>query len=147
MNKKLSGIHNPIALSKAHFDYELIEDMGNVKNFEYEEYGQTYSYPEKQIVIKSLNGGSSFCEERFLVTLSCNDVYKPLREGEIISIKLRFSVRKDENGNYVQTVSGDNLYTLNDYYQIREAKPSTRENNRARGRIPQIEFWAVGAWG
>ncbi len=136
MNKQLSGIHNPIALSKAHFDYELIEDMGNVKNFEYEEYGQTYSYPEKQIVIKSLNGGSSFCEERFLVTLSCNDVYKPLREGEIISIKLRFSVRKDENGNYVQTVSGDNLYTLNDYYQIREAEAEYKGKQSSKRENP-----------
>ena len=122
MIKKLFGLHNPIVSSKAHFDYELVEDMGNVKNVEYEEYGKTYSYPEKQIVIKSLNGGSSYSDERFLVTLSCNDVYKPLREGEIISIKLRFSVQKDENGNYVQKVSGDNLYTLNDYYQIREAE-------------------------
>ena len=122
MNNKESGICNPILLSKAHFDYEVLEDLNDVKTIEYEYEGKILSYPEKQIVLRTLDGGSSFCNDGIIVTLSNDDVYKPLRKGELISIHLRFRIHKDENGNYVQTVSGDNLFTLNDYYNIREAE-------------------------
>ncbi len=122
MNIKVkTGIMNPFNLSKAHFDYEVIEDKNEVRTVTYEDYDGTNSYPEKDILIQALSGGG-YRGNEFLVTLALDDALKVLRRKEIISLDLKFSVRKDENGKPVQKVYGDHLYTLNEYFQVREAE-------------------------
>ena len=122
MNIKVkTGIMNPFNLSKAHFDYEVIEDKNEVRTVTYEDYDGTNSYPEKDITIQNLSGGGYFGSQ-WVVTLHSEDALKELRQGEIISIELRYSLNKDEQGNPVQKVYGDKLYTLNDYFQVREAE-------------------------
>lgn len=124
MNKKFKrGILNPLITKNAHFDYEVIEDNDDVKLNEYEDNGRLCTYPEKQIVIRSLNGGSdlSFGNE-FVLTVYGNDAYKHLRVGELISINLKFRITKQDDGSYVQYVTGDELFTINDYHQIRESE-------------------------
>ena len=117
MSKKFKGgLFNPLNLHKAHFDYEVIETE-EVKTVEYEDRGVMDSYPERPILIKTTGGGDCFYCTAFL-----DDALKELREGEIISANLRFSTRKDQNGKYQQHVSIEDIYTLNDYYQIREAE-------------------------
>ena len=110
------GLFNPLNVHKAHFDYEVVES-GKVETVEYEDRGVIDSYPERPLLIKTTGGTDSFYCTAFL-----NDALKELREGEIISAKLRFSVRKDQDGKYQQKVSIEDIYTLNDYYQIREAE-------------------------
>ena len=94
------GIHNPLILRNAKFDYEVVED-GEVKTVEYEDCGEVYSYPEKTIVISSLSGGSDLGKNKFIVDLSTSDALKTLRKGEIISLKLSFSCNKDKDGKPV----------------------------------------------
>lgn len=115
------GVLNPLNRKNAHFDYEVVEDKGEVEMVEYEDRGSLYTYPRKRILIQTL-GGNSYSSETFIVSVSGNDAYKLLREGEIISINLSFHASKDDDGNYVQRVTGDDIYTLNDYYQIREGE-------------------------
>lgn len=115
------GISNPFVLGKAHFDFEVVEDKNEVRTVTYEDFDGTNSYPEKDILIQALSGGG-YRGNEFLVTLALEDALKVLRSGEIISIDLKFSVRKDENGISVQKVYGDHLYTLNEYFQVREAE-------------------------
>lgn len=121
VKKFKGGISNPFVLGKAHFDYEVVEDKNEVRTVTYEDYDGTHSYPEKDVLIQALSGGGYLGNE-FLVTLTFDDALKVLRTREIISLDLKFSVRKDENGNSVQKVYGDNLYTLNEYFQVREAE-------------------------
>lgn len=108
-------------LRNASFAYEVVDDSENVRIVEYEDRGCTDTYPEKTIRIKSLGGGSWSCNE-FLAIVICKDTLKTLRKGELISAKLSFRVSKDDDGNYVQKVYAEDIYTLNDYYQIREAE-------------------------
>lgn len=119
MIKKLCGISNPLKSGKVHFNYEVVES-GEVENEEYEENGEVYTYPRKKHLIKALGGRWS--NDYFYCTSSFKDALKELREGEIISANLHFSVVKDHDGNYQQRVSITDIYTLNDYYQIREAE-------------------------
>lgn len=119
--KEKVGIQNPFILKKAHFEYEVMEDSENVNLVEYEDRGCTYTYPEKTIHIKSLGGGVGTCNE-FIAIVICDDALKTLNAGELITAKLTFRVVKDDEGNYTQKVYAKDIYTLNDYYQIREAE-------------------------
>ncbi|MBR4387577.1 MAG: hypothetical protein IKT00_00120 [Prevotella sp.] len=121
MKELFTGIHNPLISRNAEFKFEVVEDKDDVKNVEYKENGKLYTYPEKQILIRALSGGG-YVKKEFIVTLLLEDALTNLRVGEIISLDLHFSVSKDEYGNYIQKVTGDNLFTLHDYYQIREAE-------------------------
>lgn len=122
MTKKYQGgILNPFVLEKAHFDYEVVEDKNEVRTVSYEDYDGTHSYPEKDVLIRSLSGGGFF-DNQWLVSLIHDDALKVLRPGEIISLNLSYYVNKDEKGNFVQKVKGDNLYTMNDYFQVRDAE-------------------------
>lgn len=113
------GLFSPINCEEFHFDYEVLEDSGVVKNYEYEDEGRICTYPEKTIVIKSL-GGNILPDNRFVVNVQLADAMKPLREGEIISATLSFSIVKDEDGKYHQRVDAKDIYTLDDYYQMCE---------------------------
>lgn len=120
MEKKI-GIRNPFNGRNAHFEYEVVEASENVKMVKYEDRGCTCTYPEKTIRIKSLGGGFGTCNE-FIAIVICNDAMKTLKTGELITAKLTFRVVKDDDGNYAQRVYAEDIYTLNDYYQIREAE-------------------------
>ena len=117
--KKFRLFSNPFNSEKAHFGYEVVES-GEVEKVKYEEDGEVYTYPRKKHLIKALGGRWS--NDYFYCTSSFKDALKELREGEIISANLHFSVVKDHDGNYQQRVSITDIYTLNDYYQIREAE-------------------------
>lgn len=114
------GIFNPLNCKKIHFSFEVVEDGEDVITKEYEYEGCTYTYQEKTILIKSL-GGNISPGNKFIVSVINNDALKPLRKGELISVELSFHVIKDEEGNYQQEVRASDIYTLNDYYQLREA--------------------------
>lgn len=116
------GILNPLNSKNAHFDYEVVEVGEEVKTVAYEETdGSTCTYPENAILIKSLNG-NGWSSNEFFAKVIMNDALKTLRKGEIISANLSFHVVKDSEGNYLQEVMAEDIYTLNDYYQIREAE-------------------------
>ena len=114
------GIFNPLHSNKAHFDYEVVES-GEVKIVEYEDRGVVDSYPKRPLLIKT-TGGGDWSNDFFYGTAIMNDALKELRIGEIISANLHFSTKKDQNGKYQQYVSIEDIYTLNDYYEIREAE-------------------------
>lgn len=114
------GIFNPLNCRKAHFDYEVVES-GEVETVEYDDRGTLDSYPQRTFLIKSTGGGDR-SNDFFYCTAILDDALKVLRKGEIISANLKFSVKKDDGGNYHQHVSIEHIYTLNDYYQIREAE-------------------------
>ena len=120
MKKILGGILNPLNSRKAHFDYEVVE-QGDVKVVEYDDRGTVDSYPECSVLIKSLSGGK-WSSDYYYCTMILNDALKKLRPGEIISADLKFQVRKDERGEYKQCVTAENVYTLHDFVQIREAE-------------------------
>lgn len=122
MNKIFKGgIQNPLNSKNAHFDYEVVEVGEEVKTVEYEDRGCTYTYPENTILIKSLSG-SNWSSNEFFAKVMLDDALKTLRKGELISANLKFSVVKDDDGNYQQRVIAEDLFTLNDYQQIREAE-------------------------
>ena len=56
-----------------------------------------------------------------------DDALKTLRKGELISANLKLRVVKDDDGNYQQRVMAEDIYTLNDYQQIREAETRYQE--------------------
>lgn len=117
-----TGIRNPFASHKASFNYEVVKDFG-VVNIEYEDTdGSLRTYPEKRILIKSLNGDSSLIKEELLVTVSLNDALKEYRAGDLITIDLKFHVSEDYDGELHQHVTGDNVFTLHDYQQICKAE-------------------------
>ena len=122
-NKKIEGgMFNPLNLENAHFDYEVVDFGEEVKTVEYEETdGSTCTYPENTILIKSLSGGR-WSSNEFFAKVIMDDALKTLRKGELISANLKFSVVKDDEGNYQQKVMAEDIYTLNDYQQIREAE-------------------------
>ena len=120
-NKQIKhhGLFNPLNGGNANFDFE-VEEIGEVKNVEYPDgYGGTYTQPELQVLLRKA-GGFIVGDEVFC-TISGEDALKPLREEELFSAKLRFGVKKDAEGNYQQQVTAENVFTLNDYYQIRQA--------------------------
>ena len=119
MKKKLCGISSPLNSGNAHFDYEVVES-GVLENEEYEEHGEVYTYPIRNYLIKALGG--SIRNDLFYCKASFNDALKELRKGELISGNLHFSAGKNQYGNYQQNVSIEDIFTLNDYYQIREAE-------------------------
>jgi hypothetical protein len=126
MNKLLkAGIRNPLNSKNAHFDYEVEEVGEEVKTVEYEDRGCTYTYPENTILIKSLSG-SHWSSNEFFAEVMFDDALKTLRKGELISANLNFSVVKDDDGNYQQKVIAENIFTLNDYFQLREAEAHYR---------------------
>ena len=116
--KYLYGISNPLKSGKLHFKYEVVES-GEVENEEYEENGEVYTYPKRNHLIKALGGR---IDEHFYCTACFNDALKELREGELIPANLHFYVVKNQDGSYQQNVSIEDIFTLNDYYQIREAE-------------------------
>ncbi len=118
---KRVGIQNPFAGQKASFSYEIIKDFG-VVNVEYEEFDETLSsYPERTVLLKSLNG-ESYQSEEFLVTLCISDALKDLRVGELVSVNLRFCVREGADGKLQQQIFGSEFFTLFDYEQICKAE-------------------------
>ena len=135
-NKKLTGLRNPFVINNAHFDYELVEDMGEIRITEYVDEGHLCKWFEKDILIKTLTGdGLNFFGNELIVTLSNEDVNKPLEKGDLISIKLNFSVHKDQDGNYVQTISGKDLFTLEEYRMVCEAEAELRKNNSSKEEV------------
>jgi hypothetical protein len=121
------GVRNPLNLENAHFDYEVVDFGEEVKTVEYEETdGSTCTYPENTILIKSLSGGR-WSSNEFFAKVIMDDALKTLRKGELISANLKFRVVKDDDGNYQQRVMAEDIYTLNDYQQIREAETRYQE--------------------
>ena len=122
-NKFEGGIFNPLAgtSKNAQFKYEVL-DLSEVKNVKCFDGRENIEVPERQILIGALAGGSEWSQEKFLCTISCKDALKPLREGDIISANLHFNVRENEDDIYEQSISATDIYTLNDYFLIREAE-------------------------
>ena len=117
------GIFNPLAgtSKNAQFKYEVLV-LSEVKNVTYFDGEKDVEEPERQILIGTLTGGSKWSQEKFLCTVAGNDALKPLRQGDIISATLNFDVREKENDIYEQSISASDIYTLNDYFLIREAE-------------------------
>lgn len=122
-NKYKGGIRNPLVGTRknAQFKYEVL-DLSEVKNVTYFDGDKDIEEPERQILIGTLTGGLAWSQEKFLCTIAGNDALKPLREGEIISAILHFNVRENEDDIYEQSISATDIYTLNDYFLIREAE-------------------------
>lgn len=121
MEKYFGGIRNPLAGHGAKFNYEVL-DLSEVKNVTFFDGEKDIEEPERQILIGALTGGSRWSQEKFLCTVSGNDALKPLRQGDIISATLNFDVREKENDIYKQSISASDIFTLNDYFLIREAE-------------------------
>lgn len=115
------GIRNPLAGHSAKFNYEVL-DLSEVKNVTFSDGEENLEDPQRQLLLGALTGGSKWSQEKFLCTITGNDALKPLRQGDIISAKLKFDVRENENDVYEQIITATNIYTLSDYYQIREAE-------------------------
>ena len=101
------------------FEYEVIGQVGDLTFEEWEENGCIQQYPMCKYLIKSL-GGSEWCSNTIFCSLYGDDALKHLRPGEIISAKLRFNVKKNDNSSYEQQVVAGNLITLNDFYKNRK---------------------------
>ncbi len=115
------GILNPLVGHSAKFNYEVL-DLSEVKNVTYFDGDKDVEEPERQILIGTLTGGSKWSQEKFLCTVAGNDALKPLRQGDIISATLNFDVRENKNDIYEQSISASDIYTLNDYFLIKEAE-------------------------
>lgn len=120
-NKFKGGILNPLAGHGAKFNYEVL-DLSEVKYVTCFDGEKDREVPERQILIGTLTGGSNWSQEKFLCTVTCNDALKSLRQGDIISANLNFSVKNNENDIYEQSILASDIYTLNDYSLIREAE-------------------------
>ena len=121
MKKYFGGIRNPLAGQGAKFNYQIL-DLSEVKNVINFDGVKNVEVPERQILIGALTGGSKWSQKKFLCTVICDDALKPLREGDIISAALKFDVRENENDIYEQSIVASDIYTLNDYFLIREAE-------------------------
>ena len=107
--------------TKPIFAYQVIEQFGeNTEEVWEEENGVIYSTPKAMYLFTTL-GGSEWNRNKFLCTLYGEDAKKQLRNGELISVKLKFKVRKNDDGTYEQLIIAENVVTLNEYYSIREA--------------------------
>ncbi len=104
---------------RPNFKYEILGQVGEITIDEWKEDGSIRTYPKCDYLIKSLGGSESF-SDTFICTLYGEDALKHLREGEIISAKLKFSAKKNINGSYEQHVVAEDVITLNDFYQNRE---------------------------
>ena len=111
------NLFTTLTVKDAIFGYEVVSGDGKVKTIKYEDRGRIESYPEKAIRIKALG---AICYDEFIVSVINDDALKELRAGELISIKLNFSVKKKADGTYEQYVTGSDIVTLNEYYQMRE---------------------------
>lgn len=109
---------NTLATKDANFGYEVVSGDGKLETIEYDDRGKMGSYLQKTIHIKAL-GDLSYDE--FIVSVMNDDAMKELRPGELIYIKLNFSVNKKEDGTYEQYVTGSGIVTLNEYYEKRKA--------------------------
>lgn len=113
------GLFNPLNCEKANFSYE-VEEIGKLENVNYpDEFGGTETYQERPVLLRA--AGGFLVEERFYCTLCDKDALKPLRVGELISAKLHFEVKKKADGSYFQHIIAKEVFTLNDYFLIREA--------------------------
>lgn len=130
--KNYCGLSNPLNVGGARFDYEVVE-LSKVTSSEFDDRGTTCTQYERSLVLRTLNGGGWYCcGDQFFCTAYFNDALKALRVGELISAKLSFKVTKDDNGNYVQEVTASEIFTLNDYYQIREDEAHYRGSQTAK---------------
>jgi len=116
------GIRNPLAgtSKNAQFKYEVL-DLSEIKNVTCFDGQEDIEVPERQILIGTLTGGNDWCQ-KFLCTVTGKDAQKPLREGDIISANLKFNVRVNKDDVYEQSITASELFTLNDYFLIREAE-------------------------
>ena len=123
MKQKLKvGILNPFACKAARFEYEVVKVFG-VNNIMYKETDGTLStYPERVIVLRSLNGESRLTREEWLVKISMDDALRPLRHGDVVSVDLTSSIECDRKGRLHQIVTGKNVCSLHDYQQICKAE-------------------------
>ncbi len=119
MSKSLIGMRNPLYSHKLNFEYEVVK-QGDVKMVEYEDYDGLHFYPECPIILKTLGG--SFSSNQIYCNLGIFDAEKIFRPGDIVSAELNFSLSQKADGSYEQTITADNVYTLNDYYQMKEAE-------------------------
>lgn len=118
MNRKKVGLLNPFNNQAAHFEYEVV-NMGELTYSEYDDgEGGHYVQPERQIVLRTLSGWDIF-GNKFVCKTCSEDALKNLRQGEIVSVDLKFRV-KEKDGLYEQIVIAGNIYTLHDYLRIRE---------------------------
>lgn len=143
MSKKFKGgIFNPLHSNKAHFDYEVVE-YGEVEIVEYEDRGVVDSYPQRPLLIKT-TGGGDWSNDFFYGIAIMDDALKELREGEIISANLSFSVEKNQDGKYQQKVTIRDIFTLNDYFQIREAEAFYKGSitSDKKSQTNRISSWA-----
>lgn len=103
------------------FEYEVVE-AGNVINVEYEDEDpdEPFIQAERPVILKSLT--SSWRCNEFYCIICGEDANKPLRKGELISAELHFSVKKDDDESYVQKITAEDVFTLNDFHQILEAE-------------------------
>ena len=107
----------PFSARNLAFEYEVVE-QGEYRTVTYEDRGQTCTYDECTLILRSL--GCSIAQE-FICTLCGKDAFKVLRPGEIISAELSFHTRKNERGEYEQYVCASELFTLEEYYKLRDA--------------------------
>ena len=117
------GILNPLAgtSNNAQFKYEVL-DLSEVKKVTCFDGEKDIEEDRRQILIGTLTGGVEWSQERFLCTVAGNDALKPLRQGDVISATLNYDVGENKDGFYEQRISASDIYTLNDYFQIREAE-------------------------
>ncbi len=127
------GIFNPLAgtSENAQFKYEVL-DLSEVKNVTYFDGQEDIEEIERQILIGTLTGGNDWCREKFLCIVTGKDAQKPLREGDIISANLKFNVRVNKDDVYEQSITASDLFTLNDYFLIREAE--ARHQGELKGK-------------
>ena len=86
----------------------------------WEENGREYSSLNSVYIFKSL-GDCYTLSDKFICNLYFDDAEKSLRPGEMISAKLKFDVRINNDGIYEQSITASDVVTLNDYHNIREA--------------------------
>ncbi len=105
---------------RANFAYEVVSQIGETSKMTWEENGIQYSSLKSDYIFKSLGDCESLCD-KFLCSLYDEDAEKSLRPGEMISAKLKFDVRINNDGIYEQSITASDVLTLNDYHNIREA--------------------------
>lgn len=111
---------NPLNFRELNFKYEVVK-VGNLTHVEYtDEYNHLSTYPERQVVLKPL--GRFLAKDIYECTVWGKDSLKELRVGELISADLQFATKEDGNGIDVQYIIPGSIFTLNDYYQCREAE-------------------------
>lgn len=118
-NNYKGGIFNPLNTNKLRFEYEVVW-QGEVTLVEYEDYDGPRKYPECPVIFKVLGG--SCCSNEIYCKLGGYDAEKILRPGELVSAKLSFYLKRNKDGSHKQTIIASDVYTLNDYQEMREAE-------------------------